>query len=197
MVHGYSGIDNCSKVQHLLEGIKTPKLNPVKTQIMANPALRQDYPACVTLFKDFIKQDNLTPNVRDAAILAVGSTRHDSDDWNDVEPDMTVEDQYYKPAEYASLSAAKKAGLIAKRKRRGGKNAKAHKAKKTKSKPQRNNKAIKLTKGTIKALATAMRDDGDNSDSGSNDNSNEEVPMKPPAKKLKSNNRNNAALKRH
>ena len=92
VVHGYSGIDNCSKVQHLLEGIKTPKLNPVKTQIMANLALRQDYPACVTLFKDFIKQDNLAPNVRDAAISAVGSTRHDSDEWNDVEPDMTVED---------------------------------------------------------------------------------------------------------
>ena len=96
------------------------------------------------------------------------------------------------------MSTAKKAGLIAKRKRFGGKNAKAHKAKKAKSKPQCNNKAIKLTKGTIKALATAVWDDGDNSDSGSDDDSNEEVPMKPPAKKLKSsNNRNNAALKRH
>ena len=36
--HGYSGIDDWSKVQHLMAGIKTKVLDPVKAQIMASGA---------------------------------------------------------------------------------------------------------------------------------------------------------------
>ena len=56
--HGYSGIDDRSKVQHLMAGINTKVLDPVKTQIMASAALRNDFDACVNLYKDFIEQSD-------------------------------------------------------------------------------------------------------------------------------------------
>ena len=37
--HGYSGINERSKVHHLMEGIKTNKLDAVKTQILSSPPL--------------------------------------------------------------------------------------------------------------------------------------------------------------
>jgi hypothetical protein len=40
--HGYSGIDERSKVRLLLNGIKTRSLDIVKTTIMADPTLRSD-----------------------------------------------------------------------------------------------------------------------------------------------------------
>ena len=38
----------------------------------------------------------------------------------DVEADMNVEDKYYKPKDWAKLSAAKKKGVLAKRAKRNG-----------------------------------------------------------------------------
>ena len=52
--HGYSGIDERSKVRHLLKGIKTDALDVVKTQILSSTTLRSDFSACVSLYKDFI-----------------------------------------------------------------------------------------------------------------------------------------------
>ena len=52
--HGYSGIDDWSKVRHLMSSIKTKVLDPVKTQIMASSTLRNDFDACVNLYKEFI-----------------------------------------------------------------------------------------------------------------------------------------------
>ena len=43
--HGYSSINDRFKVQHLMAGIKTKVLDPVKTQIMASAALRNDFDA--------------------------------------------------------------------------------------------------------------------------------------------------------
>ena len=53
--HGYSGIDDQSKVRHLMAGIKTKVLYPVKTHIMASAVLRNDFDACVNLYKYFIE----------------------------------------------------------------------------------------------------------------------------------------------
>ena len=47
--HGYSGIDDRSKVRHLMAGIKTKVLDPVKTQIIASAPLRNNFDACVNL----------------------------------------------------------------------------------------------------------------------------------------------------
>ena len=52
--HGYSGIDDWSKVRHLMAFIKTKVLDPVKTRIMASATLRNDFDASVNLYKDFI-----------------------------------------------------------------------------------------------------------------------------------------------
>ena len=56
--HVYSGIDDRSKVRHLMAGIKTKVLDPVKTQIMASSTLRNYFDACVNIYKDFIEQSD-------------------------------------------------------------------------------------------------------------------------------------------
>ena len=42
--------------RHLLAGIKTTALDSVKTQILRNAELRQDFAKCVVLFNDYIMQ---------------------------------------------------------------------------------------------------------------------------------------------
>jgi hypothetical protein len=52
----YSGIDDSSKVCHLLKGIKTTEFDVCKTQVMASTSLRDDFAATVELYSTFIKQ---------------------------------------------------------------------------------------------------------------------------------------------
>jgi hypothetical protein len=54
--YGYAGIDDSSKVRHLLKGIKTTELDVCKAQVMASPSLRDDVAATVELYSTFIKQ---------------------------------------------------------------------------------------------------------------------------------------------
>jgi hypothetical protein len=54
--YGYTGIDDSSKVCHLLKGIKTAELDVCKTQVMASPYLRDNFAATVELYSTFIKQ---------------------------------------------------------------------------------------------------------------------------------------------
>jgi hypothetical protein len=54
--YGYAGIDNSSKVHHLLKGINTTELDVCKTQVMASPSLRDNFAATVELYSTFIKQ---------------------------------------------------------------------------------------------------------------------------------------------
>ena len=54
--NGYAGMDVGSKRGHLLAGIKTTALDSVKTQILCNAELRQDFTKCVDLFNDLIMQ---------------------------------------------------------------------------------------------------------------------------------------------
>ena len=53
--HGYAGIDDRSKVRHLLNGIKDKSLNVVKTQVLASATLMQDFEQTTGLYKDFIE----------------------------------------------------------------------------------------------------------------------------------------------
>lgn len=115
--HGYTGIDPRSKVRYLLDGIKTDKFDSVKTRIMSDAALRNDFDACVTLYQDFIKQTskgkaaNPTVNVSNVKTNTSGSKRKSD----------SVEDRYYTKAEYDALSADAKRELAAKRLKRGHK----------------------------------------------------------------------------
>jgi hypothetical protein len=53
--YGYAGIDDSSKVRHLLKGIKTTELDVCKTQVMASPSLRDDFAVTVELYSTFIE----------------------------------------------------------------------------------------------------------------------------------------------
>jgi hypothetical protein len=71
VAHGYSGIDERSKVRHLVNGIKTPAIDPVKTRIMSDAALRNDFEACVNLFQDSIHQSGAALKNDDVHVAAV------------------------------------------------------------------------------------------------------------------------------
>ena len=96
--HGYVGIDERSKVRHLMAGIKTKDLDSVKTQIMASATLRSDFQGCVTLYKDFIAQNKSTmnPSLTISAVLT-GKRKHKGGE------DRDIEDRYYTNKEYAKL----------------------------------------------------------------------------------------------
>ena len=109
--HGYVGIDECSKVRHLLDGIKTNKLDTAKGQIWAPPLLQNNFDDCVTLFQDFINNKR-TATMRTSTFASIGTKRKPDDiNEHDTEPNMSVDDQYYTGREYAKLSKAKKLGL--------------------------------------------------------------------------------------
>lgn len=198
--YGYSGIDERSKVRHLISGIKVEKLDSVKTRIMSDAALRNDFLACVNLYQDFIEQNSSDKDVKDVTIAAFTKSgtsdkkRFESRGNNTkVEPDMNVPDRYYNGAEYGTLTQAQKYGLKLKREKRGGNgNIQANK----KRSFEGNNK-LNFSKRTIKALVSVMnkakRTDIHESD-GSTD---EDTEMNSPAKKRKGgNNRTNKALER-
>ena len=88
--HGYSGIDNHSKVRFLLAGIHFNRLNAVKTQIMANPALWTDFAGCVTLFQDFISQ--VQSSNQEGATFNISAVETSS-------AGGKVQDRYYKKEE--------------------------------------------------------------------------------------------------
>ena len=151
-VHGYAGIDDRSKVRHLMEGIKTNSLDTVKAQIMAHANLRTDFNVCVNLYQDFIEQMAAVKPAPKVTIASLKSGK-DDDKYGGVAPDMSIEDCYYTTAEYAKLSAAKKVGLAVKREKRGHKPGSADS-----KRPQKKQKTgpLELSKSTISAIAAAM-----------------------------------------
>ena len=71
--YGYSGIDEPTKVQDLLDGVKTDKLESVRTIILSSAPLRSDFKGCVSLMQDYIRQDKTNqPRVQIASIKKVG-----------------------------------------------------------------------------------------------------------------------------
>jgi hypothetical protein len=54
--YGYSGIDECSNVRHVMKAIKTTELDVCKANIMDSPNLREDFAGTVELYLTFIKQ---------------------------------------------------------------------------------------------------------------------------------------------
>ena len=119
--HGYAGIDEHSKVRHLLDGIKTNELDTAKGQIWASPTLQTNFDNCVTLLQDFINNKK-TATTQTSTIASIGTKRKSNDiNQDDAEPNLSVDDRYYMGKEYAKLSKAEKLGLKLKRQRRGHK----------------------------------------------------------------------------
>ena len=114
-----------------MAGIKTKVLDPVKTQIMASAALRNDSDACVNLYKDFIEQSgdlgfrdaniSLVQSDKNRASSGSGSARVLGTNYKKVVHDNSVPDRYYTGEEYQSLNDAKNKELKLKRAKRGHK----------------------------------------------------------------------------
>ena len=107
---GHAGIDPRSKVRHLLNGIKTDKLDVVKSQILASTALHNDFDACVTLFKDFIQQTTGSINPTWNVSAAKTSKRAHWED-QEADNDLEVKVRYYTKEEYKKLTPAQKLKL--------------------------------------------------------------------------------------
>lgn len=192
--HGYTGIDPRSKVRFLLDGIKTDKFDSVKTRIMSDAGLRNDFDACVTLYQDFIKQtvkSKTTPTVGISEVkTSAGKRKSDA-----------VEDRYYTKSEYDALSAEAKKELAAKRLKRGHKpGAKdSRTAKGTKTKTKHSNaefiKNLKAVKRSVAQL-TKKQEPADDSSSGLFSKSSSEATPKKTNKKYPTPNRSNSALTR-
>ena len=52
----YAGINDRAKVRYLINGINNDKLEVVKTQVIASPALRKYFTGLCSLFSDYIKK---------------------------------------------------------------------------------------------------------------------------------------------
>lgn len=151
--------DGCKtrNVPRLLDGIRTDKLDAVKTRIMADTELRSDFDSCVTLYQDFIKQTAAKSkgNPREVNVSEVkvsGGKRKASDE---------AEDRYYTKAEYDALSPAQKKDLANKRAKRGhkpgSKDSKTNKKEKGKGdSTNKMNKSIKVFNRTVAQLAKQM-----------------------------------------
>ena len=192
--HGYAGIDPRSKVRHLLEGIKTTSLDTVKAQILADANMRSDFDACVNLFQDFIKQSASEPRHANISAMNVGSRGHGPSnpsksnsktktDYDNLQPDMSVEDRYYSREEYETLSPSKKKGLSIKRNNRGHKPGQ----KSSKTVPKKGKTTYQKPKRNISAIHRL--EEGDESEDD------EEIPMKG-ANGDENSNRTNKALVR-
>jgi hypothetical protein len=55
MPYGYSDIDECSKICHLLGGISDPGLHPVTCNILAMKEEDKTFMKCATMYTDFIR----------------------------------------------------------------------------------------------------------------------------------------------
>ena len=123
--YGHAGIDNRSKVRHFIDGIKTTSLDAVKTRIMSDTVLRNDFDQCVTLYKDMIQQQ--TAQERKSLNVSVTETEGNDDKSGDrkkqnqrgmISADQ-VEDRFYDPKEYQKLTPDAKLKLKRMREKRG------------------------------------------------------------------------------
>ena len=191
-----------------MAGIKTKDLDTVKTRILSDTNLRNDFDACVNLFQDFIQQKKSLSTPQDAYVAALESTRrsisaltldqrhnnkHTLDEalseLNESTADMTIPDRYYTKAEYDNFTPEQKRGL----------KIKCLKCSHTPG--SRSSAPATKRSRTVKAATSESMDDApattanSDTDTDSSDNSDEEVPMKPSANK-RTTNRTNKALRR-
>ena len=99
--YGYAGMDEESKTRHLLAGIKTTALDNVKTQILYNADLRQDFAKCVVVFKNYIIQTKFNrPHELNISSISIKAEIDQKKRKNQ----GRVEDRYYTIQDYKALS---------------------------------------------------------------------------------------------
>ncbi len=161
---GYLGMDDRSKVRHLLQGIRSidPMIAAVKTRILSEPDLQTNFARCVNLFQDAIAMKaRMHPREGGVSVSALSadiSAMQIDDD--DTKPDMGVELRYYNSKEYSKLTPAQRKGLRLKRIQRGDKPKGGKKPGKTakKGRSPLNKKQFKnLKKRVIKAVRAEQK----------------------------------------
>jgi hypothetical protein len=107
----YAGIDDSSKVRHLLKGVKTTELDVCKMQVMAIPSLRDDFAATFELYSTFINQmkvENPQLNVSEVR-FARGKVdknsfgKRNSSGMSNVS-NAAVDDRFFEKYEYHALT---------------------------------------------------------------------------------------------
>jgi hypothetical protein len=124
--YGYAGIDDSSKVRHLLKGIKTTYIDVCKRQVMASPPLRDNFAATVELYSTFIKKmkaDNPQLNVSEVSFARgkAGNNyygKHYSTGTSNVS-NTAVDDRFFEKHAYNALTPDQKNTLRLKRLKRG------------------------------------------------------------------------------
>jgi hypothetical protein len=124
--YGYAGIDDSSKVRHLLKGIKTSELDVCKAQVMASPSLRDHFMATVELYSTFIKQwkaENPQLNVSEVSFARVKSGKNSygkrqSTGISNIS-NANVDDRFFDKHEYNALTSDQKNTLKLKLRKRG------------------------------------------------------------------------------
>lgn len=71
MQHGYAGLDERSKIRHLLGGIHDENVNPVVCQVLAMKDVEKTFTSVASLFSDFLRHKKQDPNAR--KVSAVGT----------------------------------------------------------------------------------------------------------------------------
>ena len=97
--HGYAGIDARSKMRYLLNEIRTNVLDSIKTQILSNSDLRNDFAQCIVLFKDYLAQTKANKNPK--LNISVVNSHQEGTECDHKK--HKVEDLYYTTKEYCNL----------------------------------------------------------------------------------------------
>jgi len=117
--HGYTGIDEGTKIRHFLKGIKSEKLKTVIELVRSNPAYTH-FDVVARRFKDTIIQLRPTKPHSSRRVSAVIRGNDGTEMFAGVEADMSMEDKFYSRPAWANLTQAQKKGVMAKRQARGG-----------------------------------------------------------------------------
>ena len=142
--HGYAGMDQGTHIRHYLNGIKTEKLRTVVELLRGNPEYNTLDLVARRVMDSVVIEKPTRPSRQVSAVNVNGNK---DEVFPGVEPDMSMEDKFYQPEEWARLSKAKKKGVILKRQARGG-----GKPNKSKSK----NKTLKRTRKRLAKLERAI-----------------------------------------
>jgi hypothetical protein len=122
----YAGIDDSSKVRHLLKGIKKTELDVYKTQLMTNPSIRDDVASTVELYYTFIKKmkaENTHLNVSEVSFYCGKGGKNSFGNLGSAGisnvSNAAVDDRFFEKHEYHVLSPEQKSKLCLKRLRSG------------------------------------------------------------------------------
>ena len=124
----HNGMDESTRLRRLLQGIKANDLEVPKATIFASREISSDFARAVNLFKDYIRQRDANSGVRTFNVSQVSTKKggqpggkpkgSGKKNKKGVSADE-VEDRYYTPAEYKTLSSDARAKLAKMREARG------------------------------------------------------------------------------